>query len=77
MKGSVLIADREMELSFPATSWKSKENTFIFSVPVPFSLYVSPWMNAGAAVGVMINTRGATDRRSSASAAGPPVARYV
>jgi hypothetical protein len=43
---SVLIADAEIELSFPATSWKSKENTFIFSVPVPFSLSVSPWTNA-------------------------------
>jgi hypothetical protein len=42
----MFCSDREMELSFPATSWKSKENTFIFSVPVPFSLSVSPWMNA-------------------------------
>jgi len=30
-----------------------------------------------AAVGVLINTRGAIDRRRSAAAAGPPVASYV
>jgi hypothetical protein len=41
-----LISDTEMELSFPATSWKSKENPFIFSVSVPFFLSVSPSMNA-------------------------------
>ena len=72
LKCSVLIADREMELSSPAMSWKSKEKTFIFSAPVRFSLSVSPWMNV-----VLINTRGATDRRRIASAAGRLVASYV